>query len=307
MTRRIHSTRAAAGLLAAAIALVGTGCTVARPAHFAATAQALGASVDGEGCAHGQGTLTEQTLETWQANPHKNPYAADFSCLALEDNLTRDGMNECTPAPADVFSTPLQVPRRITGELFYLGIDPREYSYDLLPTEDGGTEVNVRIQFVGSLTHDAATMAALRTKLAIAAAFWTRHSPVPTLRFRFEAKTDDRESPHFTINLDPGASRTPYDTTWGSEWTWHLIAHEIGHLMGLDDEYEQIRKTIGHIFGIDRAWDLDRATKLAWFKCDLESLMCDSRAPGSTPQRYNYYVILRRRFCRSKPQEYPRF
>ena len=52
--------------------------------------------------------LTARTLEAWKRDPHQNPYGADFRCLAIEDNLTRDAMRECTPAPDAVFSTSVQ-------------------------------------------------------------------------------------------------------------------------------------------------------------------------------------------------------
>lgn len=292
---------------AALIALLAAGCGVARPAGFAETARALGATVQGDRCPYSAGELTTRTLEAWRGAPQTNPYRAEFRCVALDDDLTRDGMSDCTPPPEAALATPLGGPRRITGELFYLGIDPREYSYDLVPTEGFGTEVRVRIHFEGPLASDARTMGELGMKLAIASAFWTRHSPDPRLRFRFAMEPDADAAPHFVIHLAPGAPRTPFDLTWGSAWSWHLIAHEIGHMMGLDDEYEQLRKTFGHITNAERAWDADPAVKLGWFKCDLTSLMCDSKGLGSVPQKYHYYVVLRRRFCRAAPRDFPRF
>jgi hypothetical protein len=108
------------------------------------------------------------------------------------------------------------------------------------------------------------------------------------------------------VKLAPGDARTPFDVTWGAEWSWHLLAHEIGHMMGLDDEYGQIDKTLGHAIGADDAWDKDPVVKVRWFACDPHSLMCDSKGEQSTPQRYHYYVILRRRYCRaSRPEPSP--
>jgi hypothetical protein len=118
--------------------------------------------------------------------------------------------------------------------------------------------------------------------------------------------TGDDAWPHFDVKLTPGDARTPFDVTWGAEWSWHLLAHEIGHMMGLDDEYGQIKKTVGHAVGADVAWDVDPGVKVEWFGCDPHSLMCDSKGEQSTPQRYHYYVILRRRYCKaSRPQPPP--
>jgi hypothetical protein len=55
--------------------------------------------------------------------------------------------------------------------------------------------------------------------------------------------------------------------------------------------------------GEDAIWDRDVAHKVQWFGCNPTSLMCDSRGLGSTPQRYHYYVLLRRRACRVTPPE----
>jgi hypothetical protein len=145
-------------------------------------------------------------------------------------------------------------------------------------------------------------MAEMQAKLARAAAFWTHYSPKDDATFRFVVVESGE---HFAVNLAPGAPRTPFDVTWGADWTWHLIAHEVGHMMGLDDEYRQIKKTLGHVIRKDVTWDADPAVKAGWFECNLKSLMCDSKGEDSTPQRYHYYVILRRRFCRVVPVEYP--
>ena len=274
----------------ALLGLLLAGCQ-APPSRFPEVARSLGATTLGSSCPFGAADLTSRTIDAWQRSPRTNPHEADFRCAAIEDDLTRDSTDDCTPDPDAVFATPLVASRRITGELFYMGLFPREYAYDLHPTPDGGTEIELRIQFRGALVSDPREMAALRDKLTLAATFWTRNSPQESkLRFHFEAVTDDTKTPHFLINLDPGAPRTPYDVTWGNAWGWHLIAHEVGHI--LDKE---------------SAWAADPSAKIDWFHCDLTSVMCDSKGKDSAPSRYHYYVVLRRRFCRANARDYPRF
>jgi hypothetical protein len=84
-----------------------------------------------------------------------------------------------------------------------------------------------------------------------------------------------------------------------------VLAHEVGHMMGLDDEYPQLRKTLGHALGEEPHWRKDRATRVSWLRCDLGSLMCDSKGADSVPLLHHYYAIARRRFCAVEPTRYP--
>ena len=233
--------------------------------------------------------------------PGADTFAPEWLCHALNDNITRDSMRECSARPIDVFRQPVARPRRIVGEMAYLGVDPREYSYDISPATGAGALVEVRIMFLGPLARDKAIVARIQQKLDRAAAFWRHFSPDQQIEFRFIAVTNDHDHPHFDVTLVEGSPRTPFDTAWGIEWTWHLIAHEVGHMLGLDDEYEQLRKTFGHIVGAESEWVTSPTLKMRYFRCNLHSLMCDSKGESSTPQRYHYYLILRRRFCRATP------
>ncbi len=297
----------ASGLHAIALfAAAFVGCAAStrpreNPDAFRAAAVALGGRAAARGCALDAGELADRTIAEWSARSSE-AWAPDWACLAIQDNLSRDSMGSCTPPPADVFGRPLSFARRIAGELFYVGLDPREYTYDLVPHDDL-VEIEVRVQFLGPLAQDPARIATLQDKMHRAADLWTRYSPGGRFFFRFIAETTDAALPHFQVHLDAGSTRTPFDVTWGEEWSWHLLAHEIGHMMGLDDEYGQLRKTLGHAIGEDKRWDVDPVDKVRWFQCDSTSLMCDSKGEASTPLRYHYYLLLRRRFCRVTPPD----
>jgi hypothetical protein len=218
--------------------------------------------------------------------------------LAITDDLERDSMGACTPPPGDVFERSRPFARRIAGEVFYVGLDPREYAYDVVSRE-GAFEVEVRVQLTGALASDAGVVLTVQRKMDLAAHLWTTHAPGHIARFRFVAVTGDETWPHFQVRLSEGDARTPYDVSWGTEWSAHLLAHEIGHMMGLDDEYGQLKKTVGHALGQEAVWKTQPAEKVDWFHCDPTSVMCDSKGEASVPLPYHYYVILRRRFCRA--------
>jgi hypothetical protein len=52
----------------------------------------------------------------------------------------------------------------VTGELYYLGFDPREYAYDLVPRA-GGIEVELRVRLTGAYAEDPAHVAAMQAKM----------------------------------------------------------------------------------------------------------------------------------------------
>lgn len=260
-------------------------------------------SESGAGCRRSAGDIVSSLLaapSSWSGVNLPLDARGDFACLSLRDSMSRDSMAACAPSPEEVWRRPLPARRRVIGDLAYVGIDPREYTYDLVPAKGDDiarTMVEVRIHFRGELGGDASAVMAMQNKLTSAAALWSAHSPGGRMTFRFLA-VSSLDNPHFDIDLVPGEPRTPFDLTWGAEWSAHLIAHEVGHMMGLDDEYEQLRKTWGHAIGREAAWRADPAIRLEWLRCDLGSLMCDSKGEAAVPLPHHYYVIARRRFCR---------
>ena len=303
MRNVVRTSRALAGLLVTAGIL---GCMGAR-VDLASIASALDVDARGGDCLYDAEALTRATLDLLKTSPAAPlPFAREWSCIALKDNLAYDTRSSCTLHATDVagvFTASRGRSRRIVGEHFYMHVDPREYAYDL--SVGDALDVEVRIQITGPLARDPHVVASMQEKLTRAAALWTSHAPHGSMRFRFVAETSDSSDPHFVVNLAPGEPRTPYDVTWGADWGFHLLAHEVGHMMGLDDEYPQLRKTLGHALGQEPRWRRDRTLRVEWLRCDLGSLMCDSKGETSVPLAHHYYVIARRRFCDVVPEQYP--
>ena len=85
-----------------------------------------------------------------------------------------------------------------------------------------------------------------------------------------EELVESRKDAHFSVKLQD-KTRGPYDTYWGRRWTSVVVAHEIGHMLGLGDEYETLS---GKSY------------------CLRQSLMCSSWTGDLMP--FHYYHILRR-------------
>ena len=99
------------------------------------------------------------------------------------------------------------------------------------------------------------------------------------MQFRFQL-VDVSENPHITIpylrdDYTPG----PYFIQWSLNWPARTFAHEIGHVMGLNDEYP--------------------STGIGPIACDEESVMCYNFGSSHLQQIKNHhiYVILRRGYC----------
>ncbi|MCB0386731.1 MAG: hypothetical protein KDD43_15160, partial [Bdellovibrionales bacterium] len=89
--------------------------------------------------------------------------------------------------------------------------------------------------------------------------------------FRFKVETVEDLS-HFSVSLKD-STRGPYNSSWSRAWRGRTIAHEIGHMMGLADEYKTISGEID---------------------CLEDSLMCTSYR--GTLWVHHYYLVLRRIF-----------
>jgi len=181
---------------------------------------------------------------------------------------------EVFPPPREVWTSPLPAikgsSRKITGKITYVGFVRLSYNYDLIPDGKGGLIIEVRVHFKNPVGHD---LNYFGEHLKNASEIWNRHQ-VPLsfpYQFRFSVEPDSSRA-HFSVNIQD-STRGPYNTNWSRTWQGPTIAHEVGHMMGLADEYKTLSGEID---------------------CLEESLMCNSW--WGSLWTHHYYLVLRRIF-----------
>ncbi len=161
-----------------------------------------------------------------------------------------------------------QTTERIEGRITYAGFFRKKYKYDLIRPAPNTVVLNVRVFLEDATAEDLVNFA---EKIQQAEAKWNHDRVVMDFdySFKFElAESDDKA--HFSVKvLDE--TRGPYDQFWSRKWTSVTIAHELGHMLGLGDEYE---------------------TLTGKMDCLAESLMCASWSGDLMV--HHYYFILRR-------------
>ncbi len=172
------------------------------------------------------------------------------------------------PHPDMINHQGLKPPGHQSGSITYVGFWPMSYKYDVLLRESGHRVFHVRIHFKNPKGQDLEHFA---LKIKEAQAMWNDSSPSYDFPFEFlfEVETDPKKA-HYSLNI-LDKTRGPYSVNWSRNWSAVSIAHELGHMMGLSDEYETLS---GKMY------------------CLRKSLMCGSRNSKLMP--HHYYFILRR-------------
>lgn len=221
---------------------------------------------------------SEQTMDYIQ----KDTYGEDWACLMKERNLKRDKLKDCLP-PEDVVMNYLPEKKiEVEGSLKYMGMIPQNYRYDVSPTG-----IEVRIAFQGELGNDPKSLEETKEKLAYASAVWTKNSPEGRIFFDFKLVSPD-ENPHFMPKLSRKNNGTKFNSNWAISDSKYIVAHEVGHMVGLDDEYSVVRSMV---------WQVKNEVDTRM--CNLRSLMCDYYSPNPKLYPYVYYQIMRRPYCLS--------
>lgn len=172
------------------------------------------------------------------------------------------------PEPKLIEGKNLKLIEKVEGTITYVNAIKKKYTYGILKLGDGTVVLNVRIHLKDPVGDDIKNFS---HKLKIAENIWNTSRVAADFNyiFKFELVATEAES-YFSVNvLD--STRGPYDRNWSRSWTDVVIAHEVGHMLGLGDEYQTLSGQID---------------------CLKSSLMCSSWA-GSLMQ-HHYYFILRR-------------
>lgn len=172
------------------------------------------------------------------------------------------------PNPDAIVNAALKNTGVYRGSITYVGFWPMNYRYDVLQGENNRRIIRVKVHFKNASAQD---LQQFQVKIKDAEAFWNASRPKLDFvyKFYFEVVTDPAQA-HYSVNvLD--STRGPYSINWGRDWSSHTIAHELGHMMGLGDEYETLTGKVDCLRG---------------------SLMCESSSGALMP--HHYYFILRR-------------
>ena len=172
------------------------------------------------------------------------------------------------PQPSYLSATHFNRKTEITGNITYIGFVPKKYDYDIIYNSANDVTLKVKVFFINANGQDNN---GFRAKFAQAEKIWnTNIYPLDfKYKFQFQVVTNLFEA-HYSVILQDD-TRGPYDTQWGRNWDATSVAHELGHMMGLGDEYQTISSESD---------------------CLEKSLMCNSFRGITT--RSHYYFILRR-------------
>ncbi|MES2802623.1 MAG: hypothetical protein V4654_09045 [Bdellovibrionota bacterium] len=176
---------------------------------------------------------------------------------------------EVYPTPSQLSGSHLNLKKFIQGKIIYVAFVAKKYKYDVIYTPNStDVTLSVKVNFLNPTGQDLENF---KKKFIEAEQIWnTNQIPLDfKYRFQFQVVTNPKEA-HFSVILWD-ETRGPYDTNWGRNWKSTTIAHELGHMMGLGDEYETI-------------------TSESY--CLPQSLMCESNS--AKPMYHHYYFILRR-------------
>lgn len=172
------------------------------------------------------------------------------------------------PKPSDIESKNLKAIQKVEGTITYVNIIKKRYTYDILKADDGTYVINVRVHLKDPVGSDFKNF---QEKVKAAQEIWNAKRIEADFNyiFKFDLVENESEAQYSVLVFD--TTRGPYDRNWGRDWTPNVLAHEIGHMMGLGDEYQ---------------------TLSGKFDCMKTSLMCT--AWSGSLMKHHYYFILRR-------------
>lgn len=209
----------------------------------------------------------------------------EITCKFLMRHLKRDS-NTCVVDKSKVEETDqifdglTKSDTVIRGSIRYVKIYPGKYRYQVIENANGDLVVKASVFFNNHLEFTLKEMKSMERKFKKASEIWNKHNPYDfNLKFEFKI-VYKKKGAGTSAKLKRTNTRGPYFKKWSQRWSAKTIAHEMGHIMGLDDEYSNNPLK-------------NKGAK----KCIQDSIMCRSNSGSATPKEFHYYVILRRLQC----------
>mgnify|MGYP000391715187 CR=1 FL=1 len=205
-------------------------------------------------------------------------------CEMLAKHIRKDS-DKCLIPAADVesegtlFDGVSSKGKRIKGKIRYVSIVTGKYQYDTWIGEDNTLNIRTKVYIKNHKKLSSDQLFKLDYKLRKAEKIWERNNPYSYNINLIVDIVKKKKDAYFKVKLKEKFTRGPYFRNWSLSWTDKTFAHEIGHVLGLDDEY---KNTLG---GGDAT------------VCSRSSLKCNSHAYQSKPKDYHYYLVLRRLLC----------
>ena len=295
-------------------------------------ANELGIETTSQGkCLRNRKAVTQELLTTSAQSELSPSLENDLACLALTKNIKHDKTYTNSILWKDITSQIKPGSKHIRGKLSFSGIVKMPYSYEIKQDSDKRFEVTVRIHVKRWKLWKESELLNIsepeRTKhlqrvfdlsLNEAEKYWNNDEL--GIKFRF-VREENIKNADFSITLRQNIRGSMYNVRW--DW-WPVekpsltddeirrnfsfitdteeFAHEIGHMMGLDDEYSVPKATLGFAAGFaegllhpKREWNQLQTDK--WVRgCDQSSIMCKDWNESFGPSNYHYYLILKRYF-----------
>lgn len=220
----------------------------------------------------------------------KAPIIQKWNALFDEQNLARD-LNKHRIDWKSLFPIKEDKIHKIKGERRYYGLVKKKYHYDIIQdAKSNQMTVHVKIHFYPSkklkkkllkkipdfyIESEEALFTTVYRNMLWAQNRWNNQSP-KGVRFKFEMVSKASDA-HYSLKLTTMVGGL-YDKFIFAPAPEETLSHEIGHMMGLDDEYAISSNAISKssIREFIRPTEIKHRDYFLYqdLRCNLESIMC---------------------------------
>ncbi len=246
---------------------------------------------------HSKRELVRLSLAKLDAKEELGEVVDKWNALFDEQNLRRDRYKERNNWK-ESFPILQSYTQRIEGKRVYYNLFKKRYHYTIhSDAENNELVVELKLHFYPSKTYQRKMAMLHRTNhpdrkyypqleeldrevaknVKLSEKIWNAQAP-EGVRFRF-IKVDDASEADYSLKLVtmPGAL---YDRFIMAPAPDYILAHEMGHMLGLDDEYALITSNVlpvNSLIDMMKAKHKQRGFERTGYqdmRCNLESLMC---------------------------------